>query len=62
VRSAGSSFHSLPQKRLELMSLSIVVIPAKAGIHALLKLWIPAFAGMTVWEFVSKFNKAEFKS
>ena len=23
------------------------VIPAKAGIHALLQRWIPAFAGMT---------------
>src|SRR3989339_907130 len=33
VRSAGSSFHSLPQKRLELMSLSICSLAMTFSLH-----------------------------
>jgi hypothetical protein len=29
------------------MNSPLAVIPAKAGIHELLRPWIPAFAGMT---------------
>jgi hypothetical protein len=34
--------------RLQFSTKNLIVIPAKAGIHASCWRWIPAFAGMTV--------------
>jgi hypothetical protein len=36
---------------------NLIVIPAKAGIYRQYKAWIPAFAGMTIWLFLTLCQK-----
>jgi hypothetical protein len=42
-------------------SYCLTVIPAKAGIHRQHEAWIPAFAGMTFWLFLSGRQHERFR-